>query len=254
MHFLDLGEGEPIVFIHGFSSNKESWTSQFELSQTYRLIIPDLRGHGESEVYDGICLEQFAKDVLGILDHLKIEKAHFCGLSMGGIVVQEIYKQQPHRVKSIILSNTFSKLNSIRNFMFTFGFKLQLKKLLKLTHEERLNYTAKTILYSLENEDVVNKAKNALGYKKKGFENTAKVLFKGFNYYDVLSSIQVPLLIIGSKNDRLAPIRYTKRFYKKTNKAYSEFFIFEEAGHMPNIEHQDKFNQLLLDFLQRVGS
>ncbi|MBI0580038.1 alpha/beta hydrolase [Neobacillus cucumis] len=253
MHFLDLGEGEPIVFIHGFSSNKESWTCQFDLSQTYRLIIPDLRGHGESEVYDGISLKQFAKDVLGILNNLKIEKAHFCGLSMGGIVVQEIYKQQPHRVKSIILSNTFSKMSASLNFLFTFAFKLKLKKLLKLPHEEQLAATAKAILYSLENEDVVNKTKYALTFKKKGFEITANELFKGFNYYDVLSSMQVPMLIIGSKNDSIAPIRFTKRFYKKANKAFSELFIFEEAGHMPNIEQQDKYNRLLLDFLQHVG-
>ncbi|MGG1677168.1 alpha/beta fold hydrolase [Neobacillus sp. NRS-1170] len=253
MHYLDIGQGDALVFIHGFTSNKESWTCQFDLSQKYRLIIPDLRGHGESEVYDSISLQQFAKDVLAILDHLKIEKAHFCGLSMGGLVVQEIYKQQPHRVKSLILSNTFSKLSTKLNFLFTWVFRLRLKKYLKLTHEERLTATAKRLLYNAENEEIVNHTKKAITFKAKGFENTFKALSKGFNYYDVLSAVQVPVLIIGSKNDRQAPIRYTKRFYKQANKSQTELFLFEEAGHMPNIEYQDKYNQLLLEFLSRVS-
>ncbi|PGY13023.1 alpha/beta fold hydrolase [Bacillus sp. AFS031507] len=252
MNYIDMGQGETLVFVHGFSSNKESWTCQFDLAENYRLIIPELRGHGKSVVFENISIQQFAKDVLDLLDELNIDKAHFCGLSLGGIIVQEIYKQQPHRVSSLILSNTFSQISNVFNILFTFYFKYRLKKYTKMDGDEIISKAVKRIIYNNKNEDLLENAKSALTYNEKGFANTLVSLPKGFSYLNMLSTLPVPILILGSKNDKLAPVRYAKQSYRNANKSKAELHIFDKAGHLPNIEHKEEYNQKLLEFLQSV--
>ncbi|MCM2534306.1 alpha/beta fold hydrolase [Neobacillus pocheonensis] len=93
MPYLRMGCGDPLVLIHGLGGIKENWNKQFVLSEHYELIIPDLRGHGENLTLDGITINNFAKDILSLLNELNIQKAHICGLSMGGTVTQEIYRR-----------------------------------------------------------------------------------------------------------------------------------------------------------------
>src|SRR4051794_16937844 len=94
--YIDTGgKKEPLVLIHGLSSKKEAWKKQMKLSKNYRLIIPDLRGHGENEITEDITLDTLSQDIIDLLNKLNIVKAHFCGLSLGGMVVQEILRKKP---------------------------------------------------------------------------------------------------------------------------------------------------------------
>ena len=106
--YKDLGQGTPIVLLHGLGSTKEAWVSQHELANKYRLIIPDLRGHGETVINENFTIKNFALDIIQLLEHLNIPSAFICGFSFGGIVAQELYKQRPDLVKGLILSNTTS--------------------------------------------------------------------------------------------------------------------------------------------------
>src|SRR6478735_10307343 len=99
--------GEPLVFIHGLGEVKEGWSNQFEFANQYDLIIPDLRGHGEYITAGEISIKNFAYDVISLLKELGIESAHICGLSMGGMVTQEIYRQAPEMCRSLMLVSTF---------------------------------------------------------------------------------------------------------------------------------------------------
>ena len=74
-----FGEGIPVVFIHGLGSRKEAWIPQHELANKYRLVIPDLRGHGETEMNEGITLKNFALDVIELLEHLDIPQHLYVG-------------------------------------------------------------------------------------------------------------------------------------------------------------------------------
>ena len=80
-----------MVFIHGLEQTGEAWELQKELSEHYKLFIPTLRGHGSAPKQE-ISLRHFANDVLSMLDQEGVYSAHFCGLSLGGVVVQEIHK------------------------------------------------------------------------------------------------------------------------------------------------------------------
>ena len=105
--YLHLGRGEPLVLIHGLGEVKEGWQNQFELADQFELIIPDLRGHGACTKTDGISIQNFALDIIGLLKELGIENAHILGFSMGGAVAQEIYRQAPYLCRSLLLISTF---------------------------------------------------------------------------------------------------------------------------------------------------
>jgi pimeloyl-ACP methyl ester carboxylesterase len=109
--YLDQGEGEPIMLVHGFASNKEinwvhpSWTQTLTRADR-RVIALDNRGHGaSSKLYDPAAYQMtlMADDVRALLDHLKIERADVMGYSMGGRITAFLAVHHPERVRSAII-------------------------------------------------------------------------------------------------------------------------------------------------------
>src|SRR5215204_5284312 len=88
MAYTDQGAGDPVVLIHGYPFNRSLWSEQVApLSDSYRMIAPDLRGFGETDSSEGpASMNQMAQDVARLLDHLEIQQAVIGGLSMGGYV------------------------------------------------------------------------------------------------------------------------------------------------------------------------
>ena len=101
MYYEEKGQGPAFVFIHGLGESAESWHFQTDyFSKGFHTLAMDLRGHAKSEDGDiTITLDLFAADVIALLDHLGIEKAHFVGHSMGGVIPVsythlDVYKRQ----------------------------------------------------------------------------------------------------------------------------------------------------------------
>jgi pimeloyl-ACP methyl ester carboxylesterase len=112
--FRDTEKGLPVVFLHPTPLDGDYWRPLGENLAGVRAIVPDLRGHGNSElghlpvggfadVPDApvLTMEQMASDVLGLLDHLQLPAATFAGCSMGGYVLLEIWRQAPERVQGL---------------------------------------------------------------------------------------------------------------------------------------------------------
>ena len=108
LEYTDTGVGRPVVLIHGYPFNRALWTEQIPtLSNSNRIIAPDLRGFGESDASsDTSTMNRLAEDVALLMDHLKIPRATIGGLSMGGYVALAFYKQFPSRVRALILADT----------------------------------------------------------------------------------------------------------------------------------------------------
>jgi len=109
--FLDEGEGEPIVLVHGFASNKEvnwvqpGWVTALK-GAGRRVIALDNRGHGAStKLYDveAYSVDKMGGDVIALLDHLNIERADVLGYSMGGRITGYVASAHPERVRSAII-------------------------------------------------------------------------------------------------------------------------------------------------------
>jgi 3-oxoadipate enol-lactonase len=111
MAYLDCGRGLPVLLVHGFPLDHSMWSGQIDaLSRDYRVIAPDLRGFGQSGLADGdekIGMDQFADDLMGLLDGLDIrEPVVYCGLSMGGYIGFEFYRKFTDRARGLILCDT----------------------------------------------------------------------------------------------------------------------------------------------------
>ena len=103
-----LGDGPPVVLLHPFPAHHEFWSPIAEsLASHYRLILPDLRGHGESEVGEGpATMAKHAADLLRVLDDTRIGRAPFIGVSIGGYILFEFWRQHRDRVSALGLCNT----------------------------------------------------------------------------------------------------------------------------------------------------
>src|SRR5450755_890493 len=102
------GSGPPVVLLHPFPSHHEFWHPvALALESRYRLILPDLRGHGESEVGEGPALmRKHASDIARILDAVGVGKAAFVGCSIGGYILFEFWRRSRERVNSLVLCDT----------------------------------------------------------------------------------------------------------------------------------------------------
>ncbi len=111
----DVGPGPVVVLLHGFPLDRSIWSHQrSSLGSIYRLILPDLRGHGTSAAPDGVyTVDEMADDVLELLDALQItEPVVIGGLSMGGYLALSIADRHPERLKALMLLNTRSSADT----------------------------------------------------------------------------------------------------------------------------------------------
>ena len=108
LFYEETGQGAPLVFVHEFAGDYQSWHLQVRFfSRRYRTIAYNARGYPPSDVPDereAYSQERAADDILGVLDHLKIPKAHVCGLSMGGYAVLHFGLRHPERALSLTVA------------------------------------------------------------------------------------------------------------------------------------------------------
>jgi 3-oxoadipate enol-lactonase len=242
--FLRMGAGEPLVFIHGLGEIKEGWSNQFEFADQYDLIIPDLRGHGEYITNEEISIPNFAYDVIDLLKGLGIENAHICGLSMGGMVAQEIYRQAPEMCRSLMLVSTFHFAPKNLGELFL---KFRKARAESLSLEEQKNIAARVCLYSWN-------AKNVADFHKFYQPNHEYYLPSmraclEVNNLCLLPKIQVPTLIIGGQYDSVTPVWIQLLMHKQIR--HSEFVIFRNTGHIAKLEAKEAFNKVLRNFLNK---
>jgi len=107
--YVDEGSGPPVVLVHGFPLDHAMWDAQVDvLKGQCRVIVPDLRGFGQSDVTEGaVTMEQFADDVAGLLDALGVrEPVVLAGLSMGGYVAFQFFRRHRGRLRALVLCDT----------------------------------------------------------------------------------------------------------------------------------------------------
>jgi 3-oxoadipate enol-lactonase len=233
--YKDLGTGTPIVLLHGLGSTKEAWVPQHELANKYRLVIPDLRGHGETVINENFTIKNFALDIIHLLEHLNIPSAFICGFSFGGIVAQELYKQRPDLVKGLILSNTTSYIPPfLANSM------------INMSHQELIEHIVSTGLYDASYKE---EARKTFHIRDTYMESVRASM--GVNYFSVLPTIKKPVLLIGSTHDKVTPslnLYMMKTFIRK-----AQIAILKDTGHLSHIEKKDLFNQHIKDFIAAIA-
>ncbi|WP_078428786.1 alpha/beta fold hydrolase [Alkalihalobacterium alkalinitrilicum] len=244
--FADFGKGEPIVFIHGLGQFGKGWDGQHELANDFRLVIPDLRGHGYTKMKSNISLRTFASDIIDLLDILNIEKAHICGLSLGGIVSQEIYRLYPERVKSLVICN------SISYFPYWIGmYELRRREHMvdSVSEEEYKNGAVQRCIFQ-NNKELQDITRHTFILRPEEYKRSVRAVI-GMNYLTMLPLVKVPTLIFGSVQDRVTP--YINQVMQHQLIRHSKLVTFNQTGHASNIERKEEFNLELVRFLERMN-
>ena len=254
INYVERGvpQGLPVVFIHGFPFNHSMWEPQMlALPNDIRAIAFDVRGHGDSDVADGIyTLEFFVDDLIALLDHLVLKQAVLCGLSMGGYIALRAMERHPDRFKGLVLCDTQSAADSNEarvkrsasiRAVRTNGVKAFAEGFVKAVFTPQ----------SFESKPgAVDKIRNIIEANAPlGICGTLVALASRTDTTASLSQIKVPTLILVGEQDAITPVAASQSLHDKISG--SEMVVIPNAAHMSNLENPEEFNTALLRFLKR---
>ncbi len=252
LYYSEYGNSDrlPIIFIHGFPFCSEMWKPQVNaMSSFYYCITYDVRGLGKSDVGDGqYTIDFFVDDLFALMDYLKIQKAILCGLSMGGYIAQRAIQRNPERVTGLILCNTKSEADTNQA-------KINRSNAIKLIKTEGIPAFAENFLKQIFSDFTYAHNPQAVELIRQIIYNTSPLGMCGvqlalacrIDTSDLLSTLQIPVLLIAGQYDSFAPPVVMEEMSKKISN--SEYHILPHSAHMSNLEDTELFNKILLDFL-----
>jgi 3-oxoadipate enol-lactonase len=251
--YTDQGQGLPLIFLHAFPLSKEMWQPQvLELAGSYRVITLDLRGHGESDaLLWNFTLEDYAHDVIKLLDHLEVAQAVFIGLSMGGYIVFSLYKNYSKRVKGMVLADTKAPEDSPEG-------KAGRQGMAQLAYTNGPSAIADTMIPKLltphtiqQRPEVVSQVrKMILRTPTEGIIADLMAMAARPNSIDLLSTIACPTLIVVGEEDAATPVAESSSMAEKI--AGATLVTLPGAGHLSNLEQPEAFNHALHTFLRTI--
>lgn len=243
LHFKEYGKGnkEAIVFIHGLGGNLRQMERQIPLSDDFYLVFVDLQGFGKSDVLSSLSFSDQAMEVFRVMDFLKIERFHVLGVSMGGVIAQEMTKIYPDRIKSIILSNTFAKIAQHIRPLFEI-------RTIQNALENNMKHTVENFLYDKENKENILAIKRGNTINKESYITSARQCLEVDNR-EFLKTLNIPALIITGQHDFAMPMVHSIELHRLIK--YSEFIAIPKSAHLPNIEQPEEFNNILRTFLKQ---
>ena len=243
-----------IIFIHGFPLNKSMWNIQVEaLKENYRVIAYDIRGHGNSDAgFDEFSIELFVIDLLRLMEKLKIEKSILCGLSLGGYIALNAVLKHPDRFDGLILNDTqcISDTPEIKENRC-----LAIIRIMKNGVEQYADEIIKNLFAPesfTKKKNVIDAVKEMIiSTPKQSLCNTLHALAERKETCDQLPQINIPVLIMVGKEDKITPIAAAQQMHEKMFNSKLE--IIQQAGHLSNLENPTTFNTHLVNFLDLVG-
>ena len=236
-----------IIFSNSLGTNYQMWQPQINFfKKDYFIVCYDTRGHGASTAPQGpYSIEQLGTDVVNLLDHLNIQKASFCGISMGGLTGQWLAIHHPERFNHVIVCNTAAKI----------GQEQAWNDRAQLVREQGLKPIAETAAsrwftepFIRSNTAIVESLSNDLGAgSPEGYASCCEALAKA-DVREQLKNITVPTLVVAGQKDPVTTVADAQ--YIINNVRSSSLFEIN-ASHISNIEQPKAFNQAVQSFLQQ---
>ncbi len=256
----DIGEGEPVVLLHGYNHHAEAWVRNIGplAAAGWRVIALDLPGFGRSGVPEmRYSLPGYADFMVEFLDALGIGSAHLVGSSMGGAIALRLAVDHPDRARTITGVDAAGFFTSIPRF-WSIAANPVVKTLIRpfLGQPRLLQWSHSRAYYdstlsSTDQTDLMAEAYTQPGYKDHilGMAESMLLAPEGELLWDALPAITAPVLIVWGRQDRTIPVSHAYRAAQRLPSA--EVVIYDECGHLPMYEKPDDFNRDLLDFLTR---
>jgi pimeloyl-ACP methyl ester carboxylesterase len=258
VNYVEMGEGPPLVFIHGLSGCWQNWLENIpHMARRHRVVALDLAGFGGSELpHEDISIPGYGQFLDAFLDEIGVERASLVGNSMGGFIAAETAISHPARVVKLVLVSA-AGLMRVGNRRLA-----ALERAARLFHPAtaavlaRRDYLVKRpklrrrILYGIVRypdriaPELVYEVASGAG--KPGFLDAFNAIMD-YDFRERLPHISDPTLIVWGRNDMIVPVAGAyeyERLIPDTRRV-----ILENTGHVPMLERPARFNQLVEEFL-----
>ena len=234
------GDGTPLVLLHGYPLDGSIWSEVVPLlTDRFDLIIPDLRGFGESTTVDApYTMNTFASDVAGLLDHLRFEKAAIAGHSMGGYVALAFAKLYPDRVTGLGLISSQVLADALDRKQGRYdtadqvaekGIGVVVEAMTpKFTPDERVRAFAQSVMEQQKSNAIIGALK-AMAER----EDTSSLL----------ADFKFPVVLVHGDEDALIPIERARELKNAISRAH--LVELKGVGHLPMMESAEETAQVL---------
>jgi len=255
----ELGDSDApwVVFVHGAGGSSSIWFLQIkEFIKHFNVLLVDLRGHGKSKgmpAPKGVQhyeFEDITRDILDVLDSLKIQKAHFIGISLGTILIRNLSELAPERVSSMIMGGAIIRLNIRAKVLVTLGniFKRV------IPYIWLYSFFAWIIMPSERHKNsrllFVNEAKKVAQKEFMRWFSLTYEITPLLKYFEEKDTAIPTLYLMGDEDHMFLPaVRYIVT--KHTN---SWLEVIENSGHVCNVDQPRQFNARAIHFLKRISA
>jgi 3-oxoadipate enol-lactonase len=247
-HFALTGDKEPVlVFSNSLGTDFSMWEPQVaELERRFRILRYDTRGHGQSSVLPAdYTIEQLGRDVVGLLDSLRLDRVHFCGLSMGGMIGMWLGIHAPKRLHRLVLSNTAARI----------GTKEMWNGRIATVRADGMKSVAATVIerwFTPEfrasfPEKVVPAQRMIEKSPPEGYAACCSAI-RDMDQRNAVAQIKAPTLVIYGGKDPVTPAA-DAHFLKDQIRGAIEVEL--AAAHLSNVEQADAFTEALREFLPK---
>lgn len=251
IEYFDHGEGEVILLLHGLGSTKADWNFQVEeFSQNFRVLAPDLRGHGNSskpQERSAYGIELCAEDMHLLLKELGIKKCIVVGFSMGGAIAFEMGVRFPELLLKMVIINTAPDFNDLGEMG-----KEMVRERTRSLKTSGMEPLARQISEGMFPKDDQKKLRSA--FFERARKNPVDVYFNSFTTLmewgigEKIKEIAVPVLVIASDLD-YTPISLKESYVDKMPNA--QLVVINNSRHGVTMDQPPQFNEALLKFFRR---
>jgi len=255
LYYEDHGEGQPIVFLHGVLCSLRYFEPQLTgLSNEYRTIGVDFRGHGRSEKTDlGHTVAQYARDLHSFVEQRELENVVFVGWSMGAFVSWDYVEQfGTDRVRALVDVDIEASRFQWDDYEYGLTDIEGLKDVLALAQTDRTSLMERFTEQVFKNPTAEARALQFDEMSRTPAPVKSAILFDALtcDYRDVLPEIDVPMLVCAGAGETRGPIAAVKHVAELVPDA--TFERFEDSGHCPPFEEPEQFNRVVSQFINSL--
>src|SRR5262249_13520511 len=245
-----LGDGPPLVLLHPFPVHHELWLPAAQaLTSRYRMTLPDLRGHGESDVGEGpAIMEKHAADLARVLDDAGVGRALFCGVSIGGYILFEFWRAYRARVEGLVLCDTRSQADT------SDGRTARLKSAADALERGTETFVDGMIPRLLGKASLANRPDLVDGARRmmlkmspEDIPQVQRGMAARPDSTPTLKTINVPTLILIGEEDRLTTVAEGESM--RQNIPGSQLKVILKAGHFAVWEQSEEVGRVIRQFV-----